>query len=94
MILAKYQKQSGETMDYDVSYAYFFSTRSDTPSSITVTVDTGITLTSSSLNTTTKVVKVVLSGGTNGATYKVTIKLTTSSGIIKEDELVITIKDY
>ena len=94
MILAKFKKQSAEVMDYDVSYVDFFSTRSDTPASVQVTVDPGITLTASSLNTTTKVVKVILSGGTDGVTYKTTLQLTTSAGIVKEDEFQVTIRDY
>ena len=93
MILATYDKQPGETMDYDIIYTDFFSTRSDTPASVTGTVDAGITLVSTTLNVGTKTVKCTLLGGTSNVTYKVTVRLTTSGGIIKEDEIRIRVKE-
>lgn len=95
MIALKGEKQPGETMDYDVLYADWFSTRSDMPVSVElVSVDTGITLFSITLNTTTKTVKIILTGGVVGVTYKITYSLTTSSGIVKEDEIVVKVKEY
>ncbi len=65
-ILGRKLKQSGETLDYDVSYEDWFENRSDAPASHTVTADTGITVVTSSL--TGEIVRVVLSGGTDGET--------------------------
>ncbi len=39
-----------------------------------------------------EVVTVVLSGGTDGASYKVTVLLTTSDGIVKEADFIVRIK--
>jgi hypothetical protein len=92
-ILGRKLKQSGETLDYDVSYEDWFENRSDAPASHTVTADTGITVVTSSL--TGEIVRVVLSGGTDGETYKITVKLTTNAAtpIIKEADFTVRIKD-
>ena len=91
MILGKFKKQPGEVLDYDVSYEDFFSNRNDTLNNATVVADAGITVDSVDLNG--ELVKVVLSGGTNGVTYKVTVTMTTTIGIVKEDEFQVTVKE-
>lgn len=91
MMLGKFKKQPGETLDYPVSYSDFFSTRSDSVTSVAVTAEAGITLVSQA--TDGQVCKVVLSGGTDGATYKVTLRMTTTTGIIKEDEFRVSVKE-
>jgi hypothetical protein len=92
-VLGKFTKQSGETLDYYVDFTDWFSNRSDAPASHTATADAGITVTTSSLSG--NKVKVVLSGGTNGTKYKVTVKLTTNStpAIVKEADFLVTVKD-
>lgn len=89
-ILGKFTKQPDEVLDYDVSYVDWFSNRTDAPSSHNVTVPAGITKVSDSL--TGKVVRVVLSGGTAGAQYKITTLLTTSTGVIKEADFIVKVK--
>lgn len=90
MILAKYKKQPGETLDYDISYAEFFSNRTDALASVALVVPTGITGT---LTTSADTAKVVVSGGTNGVTYTLTVMMTTTTGIVKEDEFRVTVKE-
>lgn len=90
-ILETFTKQPGETLDYDISFAEFLAGYADTGLSATVTAAAGITLDFFSL--TQGVVKVWLSGGTTGQSYKVTVRLTTTGGRIKEDEIVIKIKE-
>lgn len=92
-LIGRQVKQSGETLDYDVSFEDWFENRSDAPASHTVTADTGITVATSSL--TGEVVRVVLSGGTDGETYKITVQLTTNAAtpIIKEADFTVRIKD-
>lgn len=92
-ILGRRIKQSGETLDYDVSFEDWFENRSDAPASHTAAAETGLTLVTSSM--TGNVVRVVVSGGTNGETYKVTVVLTTNAAtpIIKEAEFTVRIKD-
>lgn len=92
-ILGRKVKQSGETLDYDVSYEDWFANRTDAAASHAITSDSGITVVSSALSG--SVVRVVLSGGTDGETYKITVRLTTNAAtpIIKEADFTVRIKD-
>lgn len=89
-ILGKRTKQPDEILDYDVNYDEWFSNRTDTPASYTVDAETGITLVSDDLAG--NVVRVVLGGGTAGESYKITVLLTTSDGIVKEADFVVKVK--
>lgn len=90
-ILGKFTKQPGDTQDYSISYVDWLAGMSDTGLSHTVTVDTGITLGSSTLSG--GVVTVWLSGGTDGNTYKVTCTLTTTGGRVKQAEILVKVKE-
>ena len=90
-VLGKFIKQPNEILDYDVDYTDWFSNRSDAPSSIAVVVESGITLVGSLL--TGMVAKVALSGGTDGTTYTVTVRLTTDSGMVKEADFQVKVKE-
>jgi hypothetical protein len=91
-ILAKWEKQPGEVQDYDISFVDWLAGLSDTASSIDLaSVDTGITLVSSAL--VSGVVKVWLSGGTDGTSYKVTVRILTAGGRKKEDEIVVMVRE-
>jgi len=90
-ILGKFRKQPGEILDYDILYADFFSTRTDNLASATVTVEDGITLVEYIISG--NLVNIVLSDGVDGVRYKITIKMTTTAGILKEDEFFVTIKE-
>jgi len=89
-IIGKQVKQPSEVLDYQVDFSEWFSNREDTPASHTVTADTGITLVSNALAG--EVVTVVLGGGTCGESYKITVLLTTSGGIVKEADFVVKVK--
>ena len=90
-ILGKFKKQPREVKDFDVSYSDFFTLRSDTPITFTALADDGVILDRVELTGMTG--KVVLSGGTSGVSYKVTVTMTTSTGIVKEDEFVVSVKE-
>ena len=90
-VLGKFIKQPNEILDYDVDYTDWFANRSDAPASIAVVVEAGITLVGSSL--TGKIAKVALSGGTDGNTYTITVRLTTSSGMVKEADFQVKVKE-
>lgn len=90
-ILGRFVKQPDEILDYDVDYSDWFSNRVDTPTSYSVVVEDGIDLVDDGLSGTT--VRVVLSGGVHGARYKVTVLLTTSAGISKEADFVVTVRE-
>lgn len=89
--LGRFTKQSAEVRDYDVDYTDYFVGRSDAPASFAVTVAAGITLVTSAR--TGNVVKVVLSDGVNGGQYKVTVRLTTTSGIVREIDFLVRVRD-
>lgn len=94
MALTKFTKQPGDTQDYDIDYTKYLAGLSDTapgPTGVAVTVDSGITLVSQSL--VNGIVKVWLSGGTSGQTYKVTSTLTTVGGRVKEYEILVAVKE-
>lgn len=90
-VLGRYKKQPGETLDYDIYYTEFFSVRTDHLNTAVTTVQTGITLVSQTLIGDS--IKIKLSGGTNGVTYKITVSMTTTTDIIKEDEFYVTVKE-
>lgn len=90
-ILARFTKQPTEILDYDVDYGEWFSNRGDLPVSHTVVVPAGITLQNS--QRTGNVVKLVLSGGSDGASYKITVRLTTDTGLVKEADFVVKVKE-
>ena len=89
-ILGRYVKQPDEVLDYDVDYTDWFSNRTDTPTSHDVVAAAGITLVTSAR--TGKVVKSVLSGGVDGEQYKITTRLTTSTGMVKEADFIVKVK--
>lgn len=90
-ILGKFYKQPTEVLDYDVDYTDWFSNRADTPASFVVVAEAGITVVGSSR--VGNVVKVILSGGTDGVKYKITVRLTTSASLVKEADFTVTVKE-
>lgn len=91
-LLARFEKQPGDTQDFDCSYVAYLAALSDTGLSATVTADTGITVAAFML--TSGVVKSWISGGVDGTTYKVYVTLTTVGGRIKVAEYTVRIKQY
>lgn len=88
-VLAKWPKQPGETLDYDISFVDYLAKRNDTVASHAVDVETGLTKEFSTV--TDGVVKVWLSGGVDGQTYKVTAKIVTHGGREKHGEVLIKV---
>lgn len=90
MIQAKWVKQPGETLDYEIDFSKWAEGRSDTASSVAVTA-TGLTVVESVLSG--WVARVTLAGGTDGQKYKVTVRLTTSTGRIREYDFQINVRE-
>jgi len=90
-VLGKFQKQPGEILDYDVDFTDWFSNRTDAPASVAAFCDAGITLVS--MTRTGFVVKLIISGGTDGTKYHATVRMTTTAGLIKEADFTLTIKE-
>ncbi len=89
-ILQKFTKRPGDKQDYDVLFVDWLAALSDTAASVSAEADPGITLLSAAVNE--GVVKVWTMGGQDGASYKITITLTTAGGRIKQTEIVIRVK--
>ena len=94
-ILAKYTKQPADEQDYDIDFqSEFLNGLNDTapgPGGVQVTADPGITIDSFSLLAGR--VKVWVSGGTSGESYKITVTLSTTYGRTKQVEIVVKVKE-
>lgn len=94
-ILEKFPKQPMDRQDYDVGYGEWFDEFGDADFGVshTTEVEAGITLVASYLIQSGRTVKVWVAGGVSGASYKVTVTLTTSAGRVKQAEIVIKVKE-
>lgn len=91
MILGTMTKQPADRLDYDVEYDKWLPD-GDALSLASATVDQpGLTI--DSVQVIGTVVKVWLSGGDDGITYKVTVSVTTNDGRVKDDEFKIRVRD-
>lgn len=98
MILQKFVKQPWEEKDYDIDFAPWLTPISDTLDDVDPSVvclddpdDTALVIVSSQISET--VLKLWISGGTADRVYKVTVKMTSSSGRKDESELIFAIKE-
>lgn len=92
-ILGTFTKQPLEVIDYDIDYSDWLSDTDFLVSDVT-TVDGSGLIIDSSIVLAPDVLKIWLSGGTDGLTYKITALITTDDGRVKEDEFRIRIKDF
>ena len=92
MILGNFTKQPVDVVDYDIDYSEWLS-EGDTIESATVTVAPATNLVIDSLFVNDPRIKIWVSGGTNGVTYKVTVTATTADGRVKQDEFRVKVKD-
>lgn len=93
-VLGTFPKQPADVQDYDIDYSEYCAgfTPADTLTGTpVVTADPGITV--ASTTRVGNVVKVFLSGGTSGVTYKVTCRATTTGGRVKEVEIKVKVKE-
>lgn len=92
-ILGTYPKQPLERLDYDIDFSEWLST-GDTIVSASVIAATGIVAEAPLVDATQKIVKVWITGGTSGGTYKIQVTAITSEGRIKEGEIRIKVREY
>ena len=88
--LGKFTQQPAEVIDYAVDFGPWVSDRNDNVVSYTASADAGVAI---SHSRTDNVVRVVVSGGTNGERYKVTVRASTAAGLTKEVEFWVRIKE-
>jgi hypothetical protein len=88
-----FDKEPDDVLDYDIDLSEFLPS-TDTISTVTPTsAPAGLTFGVTTINNTTKVVKQWISGGTDGDTYTVQIKITTSEGRTKHAHFKIRVKE-
>lgn len=96
-IIGKVFKQPVEVQDYDIDFTEWLASVVDvapgpaTNNNLSIVAPAGITLMSYTLIA--GVVKLWVSGGTDGVSYKIVVTLTSVGGRIKQVELQIKIKD-
>jgi len=98
-----FEKQPGDTLDYDADFTNWLPD-GDTFTMATATFvglnpialdnpNEAISILSVSYSTTNPVVKVWVEGGKDGATYKVTVTVSTGGGRVKETDFRIRVRE-
>ena len=90
-VLGKFFKQPVEVQDYDIDFTSYLEFHNDLALSHTAFAESGISILSSAL--TNGVVKVFVSGGTDGNQYKVSATVTTQGGRIKQGDILVKVKE-
>ena len=91
MILGNFTKQPADVFSYSIDYSEWL-TDNDNVQSTSATVDqAGLTIESVFVND--PLLKLIISGGNNGTTYKITVTTTTADGLVKQDEFKIKVKE-
>lgn len=91
-LLGTITKQPREIIDFDISYSSFLVGRTDSLASIVTEVSgVGLGVLYSGISGTS--VKAVLTGGTDGQSYKVTVITTTTAGLVLEDEVTVLVEE-
>ena len=85
-LLGTFTQQPNEVLDYDISADEWLSS-DDFISSVVTTADSGVTVQGTVISNSGRAVKLWITGGTSGATYKVQVRMTTEDGRVKESEL-------
>lgn len=88
--LKRFTKHPDETLDYDITFAEWLAARADTVQSFSASVDTGLTLDASEQSG--GVIKLWVSGGLAGRTYKAWALLTTAGGRTKRGQVTVRVR--
>jgi len=98
-VLGKFTKQPVEVLDYQFDFTDWLADRADNitgtpPVVASVLSGTSTTpLTISGIATASGIVRFFASGGTNGCKYEISCTITTAGGRVKQEEMVLTIKE-
>lgn len=93
MAIEKKAKQPNDVIDYPIDFSEWLAERPGySIDTYTVTADAGITVVAHLR--TGAIITVFLGGGTNGTTYKITVRATmTPTPLVKEFEFLVRIKE-
>lgn len=92
MILGTFTKQPADEWDYDIDYSEWL-TAGDNVQNASVTVAPTGSLVIDSVFINDPRVKVWVSGGTDGVTYKLTVTMNSADGRTKQDEFKLRVKE-
>lgn len=84
------KKQPGDTLDYDLDFSRWLP-EGDAMVLATAVADAGLTV--GPVEVIPPVVKVWLSGGVTGDSYKVTVTMQTEAGRIKESDFILRVTE-
>lgn len=91
MKLGTVTQQPSERLSYTIDYSEALTDGDNVQSAIATVEPTGLTV--DNVSAYDPRVKFWVTGGTSGATYKVTVKTTTADGRLLEDEVTFKIKE-
>lgn len=94
-LIATFEKQPADVLDYDIDYATWLPDSDEIATAVaTVTPADGLEVETTLLIQNNTRVKIWVSGGVTGTTYKVEITVTTDDGRVKQDEIRFRVKEY
>jgi hypothetical protein len=87
-------KQPSEVSDFDVDYSRWFARRTDQPLTASATiVSDGVEVTLMNYWLLNQRIKIMVAGGVNRKKYKVTTRMTTTSGAVEEAEFFVHVRE-
>ncbi len=87
-------KQPAEVSDFDVDYSRWFARRTDQPLTASATiVSDGVEVTLMNYWLLNQRIKIMVAGGVNRKKYKVTTRMTTTSGAVEEAEFFVHVRE-
>ena len=92
-LLSSFTKQPREILDFDIDYSTVLAGRTDTIVTKVVEVAPTGQLTIVSSNIIGNIIKVIVSSGNTGITYKVTVLATSTAGLVYEDEVNVLVEE-
>ena len=90
-LLGSFIKQPAETESYSITYEDDLTTGDNVESAVATVAPVGLTVETPVVDD--PMVRMWVSGGTNGVTYKITVTTTTADGRILQDEFRVKVKD-
>ena len=94
MIVGAVVQQPDERLDYDIKYTEWFNGEGDAIDSAVVEVVGAGSLTSQAVISDAETIKLWVLGGDAGEEYTLELTMTSVSGRIKQDELIVKIEDF
>lgn len=91
-LLGNFNKQAVEVIDFDIDYSEWLTDGDNVQSATVVVTPTGGLHVDSVFYNDPRI-KIWLSAGTNGVTYKLEVTTTTADGRVKQDEFKVKVKD-